>query len=248
MTQQNLINDRYFDVQVLTKTERPNLIAYMAMHQCYSEIPIMSELDKIAKLSDEELGDRVVKHCIKFGHWSVIEHPTITFVVSGYPHSVMAQSTRHRHLSFSVQSQRYTGERILGLFENDYDELESIFYCRPEGDYFDREGKKYYYSQENREQDLIKTFELASFFIDKYYNGFALEHARDLLPQNIRQDFVVTFNARSLLHFCDLRLPKDAQLEIRDLATRLFAHFKEWMPEVAEYYENNRLGKNKLAP
>ena len=78
--------------------------------------------------------------------------------------------------------------------------------------------------------------------------GYAPEHARDFLPQNIRQNFSVTLNARSLLHFCDMRIPKDAQLEIRTLAMMMFDHFKEFMPEVAEYYEKKRYGKNKLAP
>ena len=58
----------------------------------------------------------------------------------------------------------------------------------------------------------------------------------------------MTFNARSLLHFCDLRIPKDAQSEIRTMAEMLFEEFKIWMPEVAEWYEKNRKGKNKLSP
>ena len=69
-----------------------------------------------------------------------------------------------------------------------------------------------------------------------------------MLAQAIRQSCVVSGNARAWLHFCDLRTPKDAQGEIRKLALMIFAHFKEWMPEVATWYENNRLGKNKLAP
>ena len=79
-------------------------------------------------------------------------------------------------------------------------------------------------------------------------NGVAPEQVRDLLPQSIRQDFVVTMNARSLLHFCDLRLPADAQPEIRTLAQILFDELSDWMPEVAEHYRKTRFGKNKLSP
>jgi thymidylate synthase (FAD) len=246
----NLIQDSQFKVTPLAKTDRPNLVSYLAMHQCYAEDNIIDEVDKISKLSDSKLGDRIVNKCLKFGHWSVIEHPHITFCVSGFPHSVMVQATRHRLLSFSVQSQRYTGERIAKVSKNfSVDELEKLFYFRPVGKYFDREGNKYEYNKIHRYEDMRITKQLMDFYKDKLtLDGLAPEQARDLLPQNIRQDFVVTFNARSLLHFCDLRLPSDAQPEIRSMAEMLFSEFKLWMPEVANHYEKTRKNKNKLAP
>ena len=76
----------------------------------------------------------------------------------------------------------------------------------------------------------------------------AEEHARGLIPYCIRQHFVVSFNARSLMHFMDLRAKADAQLEIRQLSAMLFAEFKDWVPQIAEYYETKRLGKALLAP
>jgi len=253
-----MIKDPYFRVEVLSKTERPNLLSYLAMHQCYAETNVYDEYLDLVQLSEQELGERVVKHCIKHGHYSIIEHPTITFNIIGFPHSVMVQMTRHRHLSFSVQSQRYTGERIVKnafAIKKEFDGkhcrkklVEDIFYLRPEGHYLDREGHKYLYSSEDRERDLNDIVRLMLDYTERLNNGVAPEHARDLLPQNIRQDFVVTMNARSLLHFCDLRLPKDAQPEIRTLAEMLFHNFSEWMPEIAEHYRKTRFGKNKLSP
>ena len=264
------INDPYFRVEILSKTERPNLLSYLAMHQCYSEDVIIDEIDKLSKLSESELGRRVVDNCLKFGHYSVIEPPTITFCVSGFPHNVMVQATRHRHLSFSVQSQRYTGERVLKVaeylncdevamkieirgfdkvLEAEKEHIESLFYFRPLGFYNDREGRKYEYTEKLRLYHIEKAWEAINGYLsDTKKFGFAPEHARDLLPQNIRQDFVVSFNARSLLHFCDLRLPADAQPEIRTLAQMIFEQFEQWLPEVAEWYKKNRYAKNKLSP
>jgi thymidylate synthase (FAD) len=261
------INDPYFRVEVLSKTERPNLLSYLAMHQCYSENVIIDEIDKISKLSESELGKRVVDNCLKFGHYSVIEPPHITFCVSGFPHNVMVQATRHRLLSFSVQSQRYTGKRVFDLsdqilhWENseEYDvqcipldkkeEISKIFYFRPIGQYLDRNGNKYEYSKWDLESDIFHVHSVLEHYHHLISNrGFSPEHARDMLPQNIRQDFVVTFNARSLLHFCDLRLASDAQLEIRTMAEMLFEKFKLWMPECSAWYDKNRARKNKLAP
>lgn len=266
------INDPYFRVEVLSKTERPSLLCYLAMHQCYAEKPIdQTRIDTLAQLDEAELGRRLVEKCIKFGHWSVIEHATISFLVSGFPHSVLGQITRHRHLSFSVQSQRYTGERISKLSEMllksnfsskdiddaEYDahiatieeEIKKHFYFRPLDTYTDRNGAKYDYGKDELENDIYYVWGNLEhhFYISKKV-GYAHEHSRDFLPQNIRQDFVVTMNARSLLHFCDLRLPADAQPEIRTLAQMIFEQFECWMPEVAEWYKKNRYAKNKLSP
>lgn len=262
------INDPYFRVEVLSKTERPNLLSYLAMHQDYSENATYDDYDKLSQLSESELGDRLVRNCIKYSHWGVLEHPSITFNVIGFPHSVMVQARTHRvGITFDVQSQRYTGKRVYKLGEsidicNDLlkngnikrdleylkdrnDAIKKVFYFRPTGAYTDRNGAKYSYTPED---NLDGVSDLINSFCVNIDEGYSFEHARDFLPQNIRQDFVVTFNARSLLHFCDLRIPKDAQLEIRTMAEMLFEKFKEWMPEVAGWYEKNRFGKNKLAP
>ena len=262
----NLIKDKYFNVTVLSKSERPSLLAYTSLHQCYAENPVHLELEKLANLSESTLGRRVVDKCLKFGHFSVVEGPTISFLVSGFVHNVVGQITRHRHLSFSVQSQRYTGERILKAVEQLYkydlltntteeifslkkELIESILYFRPCGYYLDREGNKYFYSEKIRDIHIQKGEKsLKEYYQDIKEYGLAPEHARDNLLQNIRQDFVVTMNARSLMHFCDLRLPKDAQIEIRTLANIFLDEFKIWMPEVADWYINKRAGKNKLAP
>lgn len=41
------------------------------------------------------------------GHFSVLEHASVTFLVQGVSRALLAELTRHRHLSFSVVSQRY---------------------------------------------------------------------------------------------------------------------------------------------
>lgn len=254
-----LINDPHFRVEVIAKTERPNLVSYLALHQCYVENATMDDYGKFVLLSDDELGRRVVDKCVKFGHYSVLEHSNITLNVIGFPHDVMAQATRHRHISFSVQSQRYTGDRILKLgnelcnktqgdklLRETAINIEKVFYRRPKGKYQDREGNNYEYNDfEFWLNHCIKACLDYKELADK---GYSPEHIRQFIPQNVRQDFVMTLNARSLMHFCDLRLPADAQLEIRTLANMMLDIFKTWMPECAEWYIKNRAEKNKLAP
>ncbi|MFP3422992.1 FAD-dependent thymidylate synthase, partial [Bacillus sp. SIMBA_161] len=53
--------------------------------------------------------------------------------------------------------------------------------------------------------------------------GQSEEHARRLLYWDVvRQPFVFSGNARSLMHILDLRSKKDAQLEIRALSWAMF--------------------------
>jgi thymidylate synthase (FAD) len=249
--------DPKFAVQVLSKTERPNLLCYLAMHQDYSEDFVGNEFEKLSAYSEQELGERIVRNCVNKNHWGILEHPSISFNVINFPHSVMVQARTHRvGITFDCQSQRYTSQRILRLakqlndLENNHHQLiEEVFYFRAIGNYFDREGNKYSYTESVRNSDILFTKKAIEHYADKVNNqGYAPEHARDILTQNIRQHFVVSFNARSLLHFCDLRLPKDAQPEIRNLGILLLNRFEEWMPEVAAFYVKKRLGKNLLAP
>ncbi len=78
--------------------------------------------------------------------------------------------------------------------------------------------------------------------------GISEEHLRDYLPQNIRQNFVVSFTLRSLLHFLDLRAKLDAQLEIQALCEAMIEPTRLWVPEIFGHYEEKRLRKARLAP
>lgn len=144
-------------------------------------------------------------------------------------------------------SSRYTGKRIIEAVLGQKD-IEEVFYLRPVGHYSDRQGNKYYYSPEHRQRDLEWCLEAAKRYQADIEAGMSEEHARGTLPFDYRQHFVVSFNMRSFLHFCDLRNKKDAQLEIQKLCELMWPHFKEWTPAIAQWYEENRLGKARLAP
>lgn len=241
--------DSRFQVKVLAKTENPQQLMYLALHQCYSENFVAKELESVPIGSETKCGEITVKRLLagNKGHFGILEHPTISLNVGYYPHSVMQQATRHRIATFAVESMRYSGNRIIELVEGKRD-IEDIFYLRPVGKYTDRNGTKYEYTQEQRNQHLEYCLEAAKLYAENIKAGMSEEHARSLIPFDFRQHFVVTFNARALMHFLDLRAKKDAQLEIQDLCEKMFNIFLVWMPEVATWYEENRLHKARLAP
>lgn len=238
--------DPLFRVECLNATPDPQRTVWWAMHQDYSERFVFDEDPP----SERQAGEICVKRLLagERGHYGPLEHPQITFAVGFFPHSVMQQARTHRiGCSFDVQSLRYTGSRVCAAAKGDLS-LEEVFYLRPVGSYSDRQGKRYAYTAQDRDEDLFLCRSAAERYRDLLAVGFAEEHARGLLAFDVRQHFVVSFSLRALLHFLDLRAKADAQLEIRQLCDLMLPHLREWAPEIAAWYETHRLGKARLAP
>lgn len=238
--------DPYFRVEVLARTEHPQTVCWWAMHTDYSEDFVFDEEPP----SERQAGTITVSRLLAGGrgHYGPLEHPSITFNVGYFPHSVMQQARTHRvGVSFDVQSGRYTSKRILDVAAGRRP-LESVFYIRPVGSYTDRNGAKYDFPEDARRIDLARCQDAANHYAAQLRAGLSEEHARDLIPYAIRQHFVLTFNLRSLMHFLDLRAKLDAQLEITQLCDLLYPHFQHWAPEIADWYSQHRLHKARLAP
>jgi thymidylate synthase (FAD) len=241
------MNDPYFRVSCLNRTEQPQTLIWQAMHQDYSEQCVAYEDPPC----ESEAGRIAVKRLLQGGrgHYGPLEHPSISFSVGWSPHSVMQQARTHRvGVSFDVQSMRYTGQRVAQVDRGDAD-IEEVFYLRPVGSYSDRSGKRYEYTEEQREYDLDRCRIAAEEYRYRIeMGGFAEEHARGLLPFDFRQHFVVSFSLRALMHFLDLRAKADAQWEIQQLCELMWPHFQAWAPEIASWYRDHRWGKARLAP
>jgi thymidylate synthase (FAD) len=239
----------YFKVVTIAATPNPQQCVYAAMHQDYAEGFVASEQDQWP--DETKAGEVCVKHLLagERGHYGPLEHPQITFNVGWFPHSVMQQARTHRvGVSFDVQSGRYTGKRICKAADGSLDDVEEVFYVRPVGKYSDRKGKKYEYTETMREADLIRCKIAASVYASKIQQGWSEEHARGLIPFDVRQHFVVSFSLRALMHFLDMRAKLDAQEEIRKLCDLIMPEFEIWTPEIAAWYKKHRLQKAKLAP
>ena len=224
----------------------PEQVIYQAGKCDYSEIPIHEQ-----KIPDhKKCGEWIVEQLLgnERGHYGPLEHPSITFSVSGYVHNVIVQARTHRvGVTFDVQSQRYTGKRVVKVASSEL-RVEDVFYVRPAGFYTNRKGKKYEWTEEHRQRKLGRIFSECEEYADYYNQGMSEEHIRDYLPQAIRQNFVVSINLRSVLHLLDLRSKLDAQLEIQALCEQIAPELKLWSPNVWKYYEEKRLHKARLSP
>lgn len=238
--------DPRFRVICLARTQNPQRLIYAAMHQDYSQKPVALE----SWPNEEVSGELIVKRLLagERGHYGPLEHPQISFNCCYFPHSVIQQARTHRiSVSFDAQSMRYTGQQVLEVAAGTLS-IEDVFYLRPVGHYSDRQGKKYEYTETQRQEDLMRCFDAAKHYAKNIQAGHSEEHARGNLPFDYRQHFVVSFNLRSLMHFLDLRSKKDAQIEIQALCDAIWPHFLDWTPAIARWYETTRLGKARLAP
>jgi len=60
--------------------------------------------------------------------------------------------------------------------------------------------------------------------------GIKAEDARYLQPQSLQTKIVVTFNARALLHFLELRCCKRSQWEVQTMANLMLKEVKKVAP------------------
>lgn len=190
------------------------------------------------------------------GHYGPWEHPRITFAVDGVSSVTMAQITRHRHLTFDIQSMRYadfseqdivvpatllSDEERHARYPHTYDE---------QGNHFNRDGGVFEMSEKKRKDwrtMFVENRERSrEFYQHMVEEGIPKEDARFILPLGTTVNMTFSGNARSFLHLLDMRKKADAQWEIRELSEALLDELFDWMPYTFEYYRDH--SPNRLSP
>lgn len=163
--------------------------------------------DAVAVCTASENGYRSLQHSLASGHESVLEHAVFTFRVEGISRVTLAQLTRHRLASFSVQSQRYV-------------KLENPELMIPDSirnSTFAAEAESTMHYVMNLYQRMVEA-------------GIPAEDARYVTPQATTTNLIMTMNARELRHFFSLRCCNRAQWEIRKLADEMLKICKREAP------------------
>jgi thymidylate synthase (FAD) len=170
----------------------------------------------------EEKDRKLISYMLRHDHMSPFEHAVFQFHVS-CPLFVMRQWIRHRMASYNEVSLRYT-------------ETKDEFYVPQKWRAPDLKNKQS--SQAAPELDHDKCTELLRASYEKAYAsyqelikaGAARELARMVLPTSLYTQFYWTVNARSLMHFIDLRADANAQWEIQRYAEALAEFFRKRLP------------------
>lgn len=192
-------------LRLLRATPEPELAAALGARLCYSDTDIASLEEQLAPRAQALVG-----RLMSYGHFSPIEHASFTFGVEGVSRALLAQLTRHRIASFSVQSQRYVAS------EAGFD-----YVLPPAVRALGAEAVAEYEKQ-------MET--IHGFYAHWLQAGLAAEDARFVLPNAAQTRILFTMNARELRHFLSLRCCMRAQWEIRRLAWAMLGILRREAP------------------
>jgi thymidylate synthase (FAD) len=147
------------------------------------------------------------------GHYSVIEHQTITVRVicdRGVSHEIV----RHRIASYTQESTRYCNY-AKGKFGKEITVIKPCFW------------------HENDDKYLV--WKDCLVHIEKTYNklielGASPQEARSVLPNSLKTEIVMTMNLREWKHFFKLRTSEAAHPQMREIAVPLLKEFQRLIP------------------
>lgn len=180
---------------------------------------LIEEAGRTAYLSFAKKGDgsekRFIRMLLKNRHYSVLEHASATFRITGASRAMTHQLVRHRLCSFTQQSQRYVNEK-------------DFQYVVPES------------IRKSPEAHALFTAQMES--ARKTYAGLQAmgvrnEDARYVLPNAVEAQIIVSANLREWRHIIELRCRPAVQWEIRQVCGEMLKLIKKSVPTAFEDLE-----------
>lgn len=206
--------EQHLNVTLIAHTPEPEKVIAMASRTCYSAL----DLEGLDKKTDAADNAAYIRRVLASGHTSIAEHASFTFGLEGVSRTLLAQITRHRVASFSVQSQRYVS--VAGAEVFDYVLPPRIRALGPEA-----------------EEKFVQQMKTMQRWYDEWSEALGQDSAEDsrfVLPGAAATRIVMTMNARELLHFFSLRMCNRAQWEVREAAWRMYELVYPLAPSVFE--------------
>lgn len=146
------------------------------------------------------------------GNCSVLEHISFTFHVKGVSRALLAQLSRHRHISLSVQSQRYN------VYDDGFGYVNPFMEGTVAYDFFESDISEL---QDNYNRYIVM--------------GEKPENARAVLPNACCTELFLTMNARALIEASNKRLCTRAQSEIREMFQKMKEQVSIYSPMIANW-------------
>jgi thymidylate synthase (FAD) len=166
-----------------------------------------------------------IRHIIDVGHFSVLEHASVSFYITGLSRSCTHELIRHRHFSYSQLSQRFVPERDSQV-------------VLPPGIDGDAELQELLLKAADTSREAYATLlaKLEAKFADEpnavLRRKQARQAARAVLPNATETRIVVTGNYRAWRHFIAMRASEHADVEIRRLAIAFLRQLADLAPAV----------------
>jgi thymidylate synthase (FAD) len=194
--------------EILTPINRDNTLKLI-------ELAARNAYKSEDKITESSAGPFVEKISKTFKHWSTVEHAgfSVRFICD---RGVMAELTRHRLSSFTIESTRYCSYHK-DKFGNEITVIKPLFF---------QEGTEKY----NHWLRGCKDAETAYF--DLLDAGAKPQEARSVLPNSLKTDIVMTANLREWKHVFDLRCSEQAHPQIRQIMIPLRDEVAAILPEI----------------
>lgn len=179
-----------------------------------------------------------LRHIIDVGHFSVLEHASVSFYITGISRSCTHELIRHRHFSYSQLSQRFVPEHDAQVvvppgIEDDPD-LTAIFAAAADAsraaytELLNRLEAKFMGDEPGERLGVLRRKQ-------------ARQAARAVLPNATETRIVVTGNYRAWRHFIAMRASEHADVEIRRLAIECLRRLADVAPQVFSDFEISTL-------
>lgn len=216
------------NVRLIAITKPHHLLEQDGIKTAEQLIVYAARVSNPSNQTNTETGARLLKYCIRNGHWSVFETVSMTVEITT-SRAIAAQILRHRSFTFQEFSQRYAQammpERI--------------------------DLRTQHPTNRQASGAAMQNVELAQMTLDvveqafKVYehllaNGVSKETARMVLPLCTQTTLYMTGNVRSWIHYLEQRTSEGTQTEHRQIAEAINVIFDEQFPNVAKaIYESH---------
>lgn len=215
-------------VTLLSHTPDPVRTIAAAAKLCYSKSDIPTLMENL----DEQKAQDFVRMLLSLGHESPFEHVSFTFGIEGVSRAFLAQITRHRIASYSVQSQRYVDmssfETVVPPEIAKNPEAAAEYAACIESCRLSYQKLSALLAPQRAEELMNEGVPEEE--AKKRAKKLAGEDARFVLPNACSTRMVVTMNTRSLYNFFSHRCCSRAQWEIRTVADEMLRLVREAAP------------------
>lgn len=188
---------------------------------------IVSFVARVSNPSNQnnfETSNKLLGYLIRNKHWSPFEHVHLTLEIVT-SRGIAAQILRHRSFVFQEFSQRYAQANSFLVYDarrQDQKNRQNSIDDMPQED-------REWFS--NAQKQVVDTS--SKLYEEALQRGIAKEQARFLLPLSTETRLYMTGNARSWLHYIELRSANGTQKEHADIALAAKKIFVEQFPATA---------------
>jgi len=207
----------------------------------YTPLDVALEAALVCTSSDDQLEnykgkrDEFLLNLLGQGHESVFEHIVYTFRIENITRALLQELARHRHISLSVKSTRYTlrKEALKNKFALNF--KTPIFMA-----YFSKQQEAY-------KQLLNALDEMEKTIINAINVGIKNDVVKYFVPEALTTKLIMTVNLRELRHILALRTGYNVLAEFRWLCFELYKALPEdhkfLFSDIAKIFNSKDFGK-----